>query len=239
MSTSKNYGFTFNGHHSSEFDLSVLSTKSYTLPTKNKVTMQVPYSNGLLDLSGVYGGGPYFGERTITFVCRLPYGDKTYTLTNSKVTKIIRWLMLTSGKTELIDDVQASFYYMAEVQDPPVVTGGSISTEISITFTCYPYRFRERADDLWDPFNFDWDVAQRTTIDVNGSSYIKLINNGETAVTLMIETDGELTLTLNGDTFSVAQGSTNNDEIMLNPGENSLMITGNAHVMFDWFEEVI
>ena len=238
MSTSKNYGFTFNGHHSSEFGLKVLNTKSMVLPAKTKTTVQVPYQNGLLDLSDLYGSNT-FGERTITFPCRLDIGYNDWDRLYNTWTRIVNWLMSPTGKRELDDDVQSDFLYKAEVQTAPTISEISSFCYLTIEFQAYPYRFHERADDLWDPFNFDWDVAQRTTIDVNGVSYLNLINNGETAVTLMIETDGELTLTLNGDTFSVAQGSTNNDEIMLNPGENSLMITGNARVTFDWFEEVI
>ena len=238
MSISNKYGFTFNGHHSSEFGLKVLSTKSMVLPAKTKTTVQVPYQSGVLDLSDLYGSNT-FGERTITFPCRLDigYNDRDYLY--NVWTKIVSWLMSPTGKRELDDDAQSEFFYKAEVQKAPAISEMPSFCYLTIEFQAYPYRLHERADDLWDPFNFNWDVAQRTTIDVNGSSYLKLINNGETAVTLLIKTDGDVTLTLNGDIFSVAKGSTNNDEIMLNQGENSLMITGSAHVTFDWLEEVI
>ena len=238
MSTSKEYGFTFNGHHSSEFGLKVLNTKSMVLPAKTKTTVQVPYQNGLLDLSDLYGSNT-FGERTITFPCRLDIGYNDRDRLYNTWTRIVNWLMSPTGKRELDDDVQSDFFYKAEVQTAPTISEMSSFCYLTIEFQAYPYRFRERADDLWDPFNFDWDVAQRTTIDVNGVSYLNLINNGETAVTLMIDADSDVALNLNGEAYSVAKGSTNNDEIMLNPGENSLMITGNAHVTFDWFEEVI
>lgn len=238
MSTSNQYGFTFNGHHSSEFGLKVLNTKSMVLPAKTKTTVQVPYQNGLLDLSDLYGSNT-FGERTITFPCRLDIGHNDRDRLYNTWTKIINWLMSPTGKRELDDDVQSDFFYKAEVHTAPTISEMSSFCYLTIEFQAYPYRFHERADDLWDPFSFDWDVVQHTTIDVNGSSYLKLINNGETIVTLLIEADSDVTLNLNGEVYSVAKGSTNNDEIMLNPGENTLTLTGNAHVTFDWFEEVI
>lgn len=75
--SSKTYGFTFNGRHSSEFDMRVLDTKQITLPQKRKSLIQLPYSSKQVDLSNVYGENVY-DERTITFPCKIPLGVKIH-----------------------------------------------------------------------------------------------------------------------------------------------------------------
>ena len=89
MSTS-DYGFEFNGHHSSEFDMRVLNSKAVTFPVKNKTTVTVPYRNGVIDLSNVYGDST-FGERTVTFPCTIPYGYLNREELYTRWTQIVNW----------------------------------------------------------------------------------------------------------------------------------------------------
>lgn len=238
MSTSRDYGFTFNGHHSTDFGLRVLDSRVIGEPAKNKVTVQVPYANGLLDLSGVYGTNS-FSERELTFPCEFRFGSDEPQRTSIQITQLMRWLTSPVGKIKLVDDAQPDYYYMAEVEQAPAFQEDTVLTDFTVVFTCYPYRFHERSSDLWDPFCFDLDVAQKTAIDLDGIDYVKLINNGETTVTLRIDCDSSFSLVINDETFSVPSGQSASDEIVLDPGENSLSLFGKAHVSFDWFEEVI
>lgn len=72
---SRPYGFEFAGHHSSDFELVVLAEKTVTMPSKRKSQLQLPYRTGYIDLSDLYGLNAY-DERTVTFPCRLPYGQE-------------------------------------------------------------------------------------------------------------------------------------------------------------------
>ena len=239
MQTSTKYGFTFNGHHTSDFGLRVLSSKSMTLPAKNKVTVQLPYADGLLDLSDVYGTNN-FGERTITFPCKIPVGYNDRDELYLAWTKIVNWLMSPAGKIKLEDDVMPDFYYLGEVQQAPQIQEFSVYSYITIVFQCYPYRFHHaNTTDEWDPFRFDLDVAQYTKFDVKRSDDVLLINNGNVAVPLTLETNAPFKVAIGGEVFSVAKGITNSDEILIQPGENNITLIGTGHVSFDWYEEVI
>lgn len=239
MGTS-DYGFTFNGHHSSEFGLKVLASKTATLPNKNKVTVRVPYSNGLLDLSGFYGDNS-FGERTVTFPCQFQTGQINGESMYLKQTKIVNWLMSPVGKIKLTDDAMPGYYYLGEVQNAPTFTEGTVFCGVNIVFTCYPYRFRPiDNDDLWDSFNFELDdMAQEAKTDVGGNKTIKLFNLGDIPVKLLIKSSASFNISLNGNSYLIKFGDTNNEDIKLNPGTNKIDLFGSGHIEFNWVEEVI
>lgn len=238
ISNSK-YGFTFNGHHSSEFGLKVMSDKSFTLPSKNKVTVQLPYTSGLQDLSSLYGDIS-LGERTITFPCRLPCGINNYMRLQASLRNIQNWLMNTTGKVKLVDDIEPSFYYLGEVETGPTVTSNAIFTTITITFNCYAYKLYEvNRSDLWDPFDFEYSIAQIFEYDVDGSKQLDLINGGETIAPLIIDADSTFKIDIGGQQFDVSKGKDVYNEIELKPGANHLFLQGTGHVSFDWYEEVI
>ncbi|WEV56126.1 phage tail domain-containing protein [Ligilactobacillus acidipiscis] len=240
MQTSTNsYGFTFNGHHSSEFDLKVLSNKGMSLPAKTKVTTQLPYANGVIDLSNVYGANNY-GERTITFPCTVPWGFNNAEDLYLLWTEIINWLDEPTGKVKLVDDVMPDFYYLGEVQAAPTIEEKSVYSTITIVFQCYPYRFRHAdTTDEWDPFMFDLDVAQNTEFDVDHRLEIMLVNACQASVPLTIDASSEMVITTGDLVYDVAQGKTKESEIVLMPGENKLIIEGSGHIAFDWYEKVI
>lgn len=238
MQTS-NYGFTFNGHHSSEFGLKIMDSKQVGFPSKNKVTVQVPYASGLLDLSNVYDNVSY-SERTVTFPCRLGIGTNQAGRMYAAISRIVNWLTNTAGKVKLTDDAMGRYYYMAEVQEAPVLTESSVFCTLNIVFTCYPYRFRDiNHDDLWDPFDFENDIAQICHFDIENNLTVGLFNQSTAPVKLLIKCDSDFKIKLNGQGFNIKSGSTDDDSIVLNTGLNQIICIGTGHIEFNWTEEMI
>ena len=59
------------------------------MPSKRKSQLQLPYRTGYIDLSDLYGLNTY-DERTVTFPCRLPYGQENQPLMNQKLTELMK-----------------------------------------------------------------------------------------------------------------------------------------------------
>lgn len=233
---SRPYGFEFNGRHSSEFELVILNDKSVTLPAKRKYQLQLPYRTGYIDLSNLYGLNTY-DERTVTFPCRLPYGQNNLSLMNIKLTELMNWLMKPTGKILLKDDAMPGYAFLAEVQTAPTIEEGWDFCKVTIVFQCYAYRLKHCYDDVWDTFCFDLDAASNIEADVKGHESILLINTGHNCVKLTINCSSAMSASVNDHVFALKAGDNVNPDLVLMPGENTVNMEGTGHVRFDWTEE--
>ena len=229
------YGVDFNGHHSSEFGLIALKDKKVGMPAKNKILVEIPFSNEKLDLSNVYGG-PYFEERTYTQVFHLQVNQYDKEALYILWTRIVNWLMGTKSKSPLYDDVMHNYYYLAEVQKAPTFDEMLHWGTLTVEWQCYPFRIAALAEgnDIWDTFCFDLDVAQDVSFDVTNSLDVVLINNGATQVNITVKASAPMTI---GDT-SVSAGITK-DAIPLPVGNTNLKIIGTGHIEFIFYKELI
>ncbi|MFL2124071.1 distal tail protein Dit [Marinilactibacillus psychrotolerans] len=164
------YGIRFNGHHSSEFGLRILQGKQIGFPTKIKSLVSVPHSSNEYDFSSVVGVQAY-SDRTVSIPFHIKKMDKE-SLYN-EWTKIVNWLMGTDSKTPLYDDLMDEYYYMAEVREAPEFNELLTRGTLTVNFTCYPFRISElrEGNDIWDTFNFELDVAQTTTFQVERTTF--------------------------------------------------------------------
>ena len=233
---SRPYGFEFAGHHSSDFELVVLAEKTVTMPSKRKSQLQLPYRTGYIDLSDLYGLNAY-DERTVTFPCRLPYGQENLSLMNQKLTELMNWLMKPTGKTLLKDDAMPGYAFMAEVQTAPTIEEGWNFCKVTIVFQCYAYRLKHCYDDVWDTFCFDLDAASNIEADVKGHKSILLINTGQNCAKLTINCSSAMSASVNDHVFALKAGDNVNPYLELMPGENTVNLEGTGHVRFDWTEE--
>ncbi|MCF2543765.1 hypothetical protein I6E08_00770 [Ligilactobacillus ruminis] len=233
---SRPYGFEFAGHHSSDFELVVLAEKTVTMPSKRKSQLQLPYRTGYIDLSDLYGLNTY-DERTVTFPCRLPYGQENLSLMNIKLTELMNWLMKPTGKTLLKDDAMPGYAFMAEVQAAPTIEEGWNFCKVTIVFQCYAYRLKHCYDDVWDTFCFDLDAASNIEADVKGHESILLINTGQNCAKLTINCSSAMSASVNDHVFALKAGDNVNPYLELMPGENTVNLEGTGHVRFDWTEE--
>lgn len=233
---SRPYGFEFAGHHSSDFELVVLAEKTVTMPSKRKSQLQLPYRTGYIDLSDLYGLNTY-DERTVTFPCRLPYGQNNLSLMNIKLTELMNWLMKPTGKILLKDDAMPGYAFLAEVQTAPTIEEGWDFCKVTIVFQCYAYRLKHCYDDVWDTFCFDLDAASNIEADVKGHESILLINTGQNCAKLTINCSSAMSASVNDHVFALKAGDNVNPYLELMPGENTVNLEGTGHVRFDWTEE--
>src|SRR5690625_568721 len=236
------YGIEFNGKHSyRDFGITI-SEKDIGYPDKEKIKVKVPFSNIEYDFSELYGEQTYT-PRPLSFTLNvLDKNKKNTTETiNMLETKLTNWLMNSSGKQKLYDDSMPGYYYLAEVE------GGLNFDELwnhgtlTVEFTAYPFMIAElhEGNDLWDPFNFELDVAQITDFEVNGSLDVVLYNAGTPSVSPEIEASAPMEIIKDGVTYNVSSGTTKSDDFRLQSGENDLMIKGNGTIKFRLYKELI
>ena len=236
------YGIFFNGKHSYN-DLGVtIADKDIGYPEKEKIKVKVPFSNVEYDFSTIYGDQT-FTTRPLTYTFNVL--DKHRNLDTVQVnlieTKLSNWLMGAVGKQKLYDDSIPGYYYLAEVE------GGLNFDELwnygtlTVEFTAYPFMIAElqEGNDLWDPFNFELDVAQITDFTVNGSLEVILYNVGTPSLEPTIEASAPMEIIKDGVTYKIPSGKSKNNAFFLSPGENKLIIKGNGTIKFTFYKELI
>lgn len=235
------YGATFNGVHSSEYGLDVLADKEIGLPDKTKITVDIPYSNNIIDLSDLYGSQAY-GERELKYPFHVMdrqdmQKERLYVLWQ----KAVNWLMAPSHKVGLVDDVDPHWHYLVEVQKAPSWEEfKSAHGTLEVTFTACPFRIKNdyEGNDIWDTFNFDTDIAQFVDFDIVGSKDVVLYNIGLNGIIPTIISDSNMTL-ISGDTEIDVVTGENTFDWNLGVGVTAIKIVGTGHISFRFYREEI
>jgi len=235
-------GINFLGKHSyTNYGLTMAPGKSIGMPSKEKMTVKVPFNNSEYDFSLLYGSQPY-SMRELNYPFNIfATGVNSKQRMNTEKTKIVNWLANSQGKQKLLDDAFPNYYFLAEVEDSTDFSENYNSGILKVTFKAYPFMIAEleEGNDVWDTFNFELDVAQDVSHTISGSKVVKLINAGTPDVFPTIEASSDMTIGLNGKTYLVKTGTTLNAEIPLTNGENNLTVTGNGTINFTFYKELI
>lgn len=236
------YGITFNGKHSYRDFGVTIAEKNIGYPEKQKIKVQVPFSNIEYDFSEIYGEQTYT-PRPLSFTFNVVERHKLNdtVLINLLETQLSNWLLGSIGKQRLYDDSMPGYYYLAEVE------GGLDFDELwnhgklTVQFTAYPFMISELPEghDIWDEFNFELDVAQITDFEVNGTLNVVLYNVGTPNLIPGIETSAPMQIVKNSITYNVPTGKSKSDEFRLQSGENKITITGNGTISFIFYKELI
>ncbi|KRL49983.1 hypothetical protein [Lacticaseibacillus manihotivorans] len=244
QTSNKPYGITFNGHHSSEFDAQVVvGSVANGFPARTMVTQHLTGSNNILDLSNLYG--PMFEERTLAFTFLLMGSAMRNREQMSRSwTRIINWVTAPSHKVILRDDVMPDYHYLAEVETAPSLAEANTLGQLTITFTCYPFRIRDHIDydDDFDYFIEHEDyLAQEVHYKVGELDTGTLINIGVSEVPITVTASAAASLTVNDQSFTLSAGENTDLDMVLAPGDNTLKLAGDTGVTadFSWYQEVI
>jgi hypothetical protein len=237
------YGIRFNGKHSYD-DMGYTMPaegRNIGFPSKEKIVVKVPFSNVEYDFSEIYGSQTY-SSRNITYTFNvLKQGNYTPEAMNIEKTKLINWLMGSSGRKKLHDDAIPGYYFLSEVESEASFKDEWETGELTVTFRAYPFMIAElhEGNDIWDSFNFELDVAQTTDFIVDDALTVTLLNVGTPDVVPEIIASRPMTIFKDKVTYSIPPGGVKNTDFVLKQGENKLIINGNGTISFRFYKELI
>ena len=230
------YGIRKSNKHSyDDFNLIMIDRKIET-PIKEKI----PYMNGYYDFSKLYGSD-FYEERKLTYTFRLKGRDIRDI--NNKYTTVANWL--TEGNKEpLFDDLFSGYYFLAECEgniDFKELNINKKYATIEVEFIAYPFKISEKneGENLWDDFNFELDILQRTKFEVNGSLDVEIYNASICEVVPTMYTTDAFTITRDGVNYNLKAGKTKNFMFKFAQGSNKMTLKGNGIIEFVFKKEVL
>ena len=209
------YGISANGYHSEDDFGWALANREETPPKLRRTTVSVPYSNGVLDYTGVYGE-EFYEEKTIAFEFTKDFDGITEALEG--VREFTEWL-LGIVNDDVHDDMFAEFHHHGSCTDvKPEHEKSGAKAKVTATFELDPFM---KADD-----------ESADTLIV-GTNYV--INEGR-PVRLTAKSSGSWSsIEINDETETVT-GTEKVTSLRLESGLNVIEVDGSACTI-RWIEE--
>ena len=208
-------------------------------PDKTKTRIRIPNSNIYYDYEKVFGD--LYEERTLEydFLVMMPNALSEEDMEYIK-SQVINWL--TPGVEHRIEDTAIPFYYfIGEISSAPEWSQDNGYGTLKVKINCYPYKISvdDMADDLWDSFDFNNDVAQFLEFEVNKETTERIYNASSTAVSPKLIVTGNVTVEAHGEKVTLGAGTYTETEIKLNVGWNDVKLSGNGTIKFSFHKEVL
>lgn len=197
--------------------------------------LKVPGRDGFIDINALIFDGPTYGKRSGTweFIVHPDYAETEPW--DVKYSRLLAFLHGKNHKVVLEDD--PGRYYEGVLKINSWTSGPNWSTVI-IGYTLQPYKHSSKEvlgnEWLWDPFDFINDVISNyNDIEVSGTKEVIVIGNVESVVptiTAAIEEGNSLLVQVNGQEYTLTNGSNVIKDIVVGPGETSFVFVGNGVV---------
>jgi hypothetical protein len=167
-------GITYLGKHSyNDFGITLAPSREIGIPNKKKTKLTLPFSNVTYDYSEIFGSQTY-EERTLKYTFNIAgRAIRTKEEMNWIKTTLVNWLMNSHGKQPLYDDTYEGVHFLAEVEGNMSFSENWNYGFLEVTFTAYPFMIGNQPEgtDIWDDFNFLFDVIQDVKFDIPPSAY--------------------------------------------------------------------
>ena len=210
----------------------VPTTRPVVAPPKVKTTYaDLPAAHGMLDYTGLLLGEVPYGQRedSWTFVVRAG----------------ARWSEVYSS---LMNYLHGKRHTVILEDDPDFLYTGRLTvnrwksdpanSKIVIDYNLDPFKYNvESTDDtewLWDDLFAD--VIRYGRFTVSGSKWRNFINRGERAAIPTFTCSAPLTVSVDGEEFSLVKGKNYTGNLMIKPGDTEMLFTGNAEVVVAYRE---
>ena len=179
-------------------------------PKKRLVTAEVPYRDGLMDFSALYGDQPY-EDRTVTVTFQQEVREDSHGEENPAVE--LERLLLRGGSIwdRYVDSLDPNWYWYGKPASVSHTVKNHIYT-VTAVYTMEPFRRRitDSSAILWDSFCFLTDTLspRGITVPVGEWTKVTLSNPGPVPVAIDVETDQWLVLLMPYDDGSDLTGKT-------------------------------
>lgn len=207
-----------------------LETIQLSFPEAKKDQIDIPGSNGVIDLTEVNGQVCY-KNRTMTLTFSLDDDYAKWHLLSSLIAKELHGKII---KCILPDD--PNYYYEGRFSLDSKKTNDVI-TDIIITGDVHPFKmdvYSSSEEWLWDPFSFeDGIIRSYHDIEISGTTSVSVIGSEMPVVPKFI-CSADMDLEFNGSVFRLSAGENMDYDIILSGGENQLIFTGQGTVTIEY-----
>jgi len=232
-------GFRFNGAHiNDEFPNLKLVERSTPPPEEIPIKDSVIGMQGDYDFAIAIFGERLYENRTLTYVFNGKENSNEIKTFNKRMLE--NWLLNGSYKP-LYDDSEPLYYYMARCVGVELESDAGITkVPYKITFDAYPFKIKEAEEGspYWDDYDIS-DYYQENEFEVNGSETISFINTGSRSISPYIISSADMTIEKGSMTVRVSSGRSHFEDFRFDTGINSITVSGNGTIKFEWHKEVI
>ena len=190
--------------------------------------VEIPGGNGSLDLTVALLGRAVYKNRTGSFEFIAENGFKEWSVLYSEITNY-----LSGKRLRAILEDDPDYYYEGRFAVNEWKSEANWSS-IVIDYDVKPYKksIVSSGDDwLWDTFNFETDVIRSyENLPVTGSLSVTIIGDSMPVSPTIIASSDGMTVTFEGETYSLSKGTNYIPELIVHDGENVMIFTGNGTV---------
>lgn len=189
--------------------------------------IEVPGSNVVIDLTDVMGGCPtyQYREGSIEFYVANKYGEW-----QERYSEIMNYLHGKHLKAILEDD--PTFIYEGRFTVNKWASD-KIASKITVDYYVEPYKkdtISTIDDFIWDTFSFEVGIIREYgDIVVSGSRSIRIIGSPMPVIPT-IKSTGEVSLAIDGKTYTITAGTTKLYDLVLMDKAYEATVTGNATI---------
>lgn len=223
-------GVTFGTKHSyDDFGL-ILTGTAISLPEPKLKMVELPGADGMIDLTEVLTDEVKYNNRTISFSFT---AIDDVALWPELLSKIANYLH--GRKMQIIYDADNNYYYEGRCAINEFKTDRSLAFLV-IDCDVEPYKMTKDSVLnywLWDPFRFTDGIVLTSTVTVSGTLEVSA-SNLKKIVSPTFTCSVPMTVTFEGETYKLPQGTSTIMEIRLKEGDNTLIFKGNGTVSIDY-----
>ncbi len=223
-----NEGISFSKFNSKSHGLYLVEREAPS-PSEKEIAEDIPFMQGVHDFSMMLGER-IFDNRDIKYV----FKKYNVNYENRKILENrIKDELMSVGQEAIFDTHDPAYYWFGKAKSVNVDDDHEKNKlVVTIVFDCYPFLLKNNAyfDDIWDTFNFDYDVANWSRYRINGKRTITLINTGSTAVSPTVIASSPMTAIIDGETYSIPVGTSSNVFIKISRGINKIVVSGNGDI---------
>lgn len=195
----------------------------------------IPFMNGSFDFSKISGNYNY-DDRII---------DLQYTVMDEKLAYVnniynyLQTLFLENSTVRVkFEDIRG--FWIGEVTNFSDFEEINYLGKFNIKINAKPFRYSDDmfGDDIWDSFNFEFDVTEIKNYKVENSLSFKLTNVG-VSISPIINVDSGMEININNKKFYLKKGVNKIRRLRLKNGTNQIYVTGNGSIEFIYRKELL
>ncbi len=214
-----------------EWGIVPTSRPSVSMPKVKTQATDLPAAHGQLDYTGYLLSEVPYGQRTgsWTFAVR---ARSTWASVYSSLANYLHG----QRHTVILED-DPDYQYVGRLTLNPWSSKEAWS-EITIDYDLDPFKYSATASDetewLWDDLFTDCIRYGRFT--VNGTKHRNIINNGLRPAVPTFTCTASMTVEFNSDTYGLVAGKNHNLNLILQPGDNTMVFHGYGDVVVSYRE---